>query len=195
MGSLTAAKLAGGPGRAGGRYTSGGVGVWMACADTFDAMGIGTSTYLLLGGNEGDPVHTLARAEEAIATHIGAIRSRSRDYWTEPWGFTDHRLFLNRALLVETGLAPEAVLQEALAIEAELGRVRVPGAGYTARTIDIDLLLYGDCVVEAPGLVVPHPRLHERAFALAPLADIAPDRHHPVLRRSVLELLNDLGRE
>jgi 2-amino-4-hydroxy-6-hydroxymethyldihydropteridine diphosphokinase len=155
---------------------------------------MGEDAYLLLGGNTGDPRRTLGLALAAIAERIGPVRARSRDHWTEPWGFTDARPFLNIAVHVETALSPEAVLAESLAIEDGLGRVRVSGQGPAPRPIDIDLLLYGGCIVEGPGVVVPHPRLHERAFALAPLADIAPDLVHPASGRTVIELLNAMRR-
>lgn len=156
-------------------------------------MSFGLDAYLLLGGNTGDPVATFRSAIVLIEARIGRVLARSRDHWTEPWGFTDERPFLNVALRVSTGLAPEHLLAECLSIEAELGRTRSPGAGPGPRPIDIDVLLYGHCVVSGPDLVVPHPRLHERAFALSPLADIAPAGVHPLLERSVLALLNDLG--
>ena len=160
---------------------------------TFARMGQGERVLLLLGGNTGDPVGTLTRAEAAIAMRCGPVLARSRDHWTEPWGFADTRLFLNRALLMETRLAPEVLLQECLAIEGELGRIRVPGEGMTARPIDIDILLHGQLHIKAPMLHVPHPLLQERRFALAPAADIAPAFMHPVLRCTVLELLNNLS--
>jgi 2-amino-4-hydroxy-6-hydroxymethyldihydropteridine diphosphokinase len=156
-------------------------------------MGTGMDAYLLLGGNTGDPVYTVGAAITRIEERIGRVVARSRDHWTEPWGFTDDRLFLNVALRVSTCLAPEHVLEECLAIEADLGRVRVPGVGPGPRPIDIDLLLFGGLVVTGPGVEVPHPRLDQRTFALAPLADIAPAMVHPVNGRSVLALLNDLG--
>ncbi len=147
---------------------------------------------LLLGGNIGDVRTTLSKAEENIASRIGPVLSRSRDHWTEPWGFEDDRLFLNRALLVESAHDPMRLMEECLAIERELGRTRDGALGYSARTIDIDILFIGDRVITDPGLTVPHPRVQDRAFALGPAADIAPDLVHPVLRRSVLELLNDV---
>ncbi|MCC7502184.1 MAG: 2-amino-4-hydroxy-6-hydroxymethyldihydropteridine diphosphokinase [Flavobacteriales bacterium] len=155
-------------------------------------MGTEVDAYLLLGGNEGSPLVALADAEALIGERIGAVRAHSRDHWTEPWGFEDPRLFLNRALCVTTTLAPEALLMEALAIEARLGRKRSEGPRYVSRPIDIDVLFFGDAVLDLPLLKVPHPRLQQRAFALAPLADIAPALVHPFLGRSVLHLLNDL---
>ncbi len=147
---------------------------------------------LLLGGNMGDPRLKLAHAEALIAARAGRIVARSRDHWTEPWGFTDERLFLNRALLLETHLEPEALMAVLLGIEAKLGRTRDPERRNAARVIDIDILLIGDRVMDTPCLQVPHPRMHERAFVLEPAADIAPDWMHPVLKKTVLHLLHEL---
>ena len=147
---------------------------------------------LLLGGNIGEVSVTMDRAEAMINEQAGSVLSRSRDHWTEPWGFQDERLFLNRALVVRTDLLPSDLLQRCLAIEFQLGRARTAGPGHSSRTIDIDLLLCGDRVISTPELTVPHPRMHERAFALAPAADVAPDCWHPVLERTVLNLLNDV---
>lgn len=149
---------------------------------------------LLLGGNIGDVSATLKRAEAMLEQRAVRILSRSRDHWTKPWGFRDERLFLNRALIVRPDLSPEPLLHECLAIERELGRTRSDAPGYTARTIDIDLLLIGDRIITSPDLILPHPRMHERSFALAPAADVAPDWIHPGLHRSVLDLLNDVLR-
>jgi 2-amino-4-hydroxy-6-hydroxymethyldihydropteridine diphosphokinase len=152
----------------------------------------GMDVILLLGGNVGEPIATLGRAEELIGERLGKVLARSRDHWTEPWGFADDRLFLNRALLISTEHEPRAVLNACLDIEHALGRKRSAAPGYTARTIDIDLLFFGDHVADEPGLHIPHPRVHERAFALGPVADIAPALLHPTLHRSVLDLLNDV---
>jgi 2-amino-4-hydroxy-6-hydroxymethyldihydropteridine diphosphokinase len=147
---------------------------------------------LLLGGNIGEVSATLYRAEAMLGEQAGTVLSRSRDHWTEPWGFHDERLFLNRALLVRTGRSPESLLEQCLDIERQLGRTRERGQGYAARTIDIDLLLCEDRVISSPALTIPHPRMHERAFALAPAADVAPDRIHPLLHRTMLTLLKDV---
>jgi len=149
---------------------------------------------LLLGGNIGDVRTTLDRAEVMLGEMSAKVLARSRDHWTEPWGFQDDRLFLNRALVVQTDLSPQDLLGECLAIEREFGRMRTGGQRYSARTVDIDLLLCGDQVIASADLTLPHPRMHERAFALAPAADVAPDWHHPILRRTVLKLLNDVLR-
>ena len=153
-----------------------------------------TGAVLLLGGNLGEVNATLAAAERAIGERAGGIRARSRDHWTRAWGFKDERLFLNRAVLIDTHQEPRALLSALLGIEADLGRVRSSGPGYHARTIDIDILLFGDEVIDEEDLRIPHPRVHERGFALAPAADIVPHWSHPVLHRTVLELLDDLHR-
>lgn len=157
-------------------------------------MSQGEEALLLLGGNVGHPQRTMARAEALIADRCGTILARSRDHWTEPWGFADDRLFLNRALLLRTALPPLDLMAQLLRIEAELGRQRSEGARYGPRTIDIDILLIGERFLDLPGLQVPHPRLAERAFALEPAADIAPGWRHPLLGRTVLALSDDLRR-
>ena len=149
---------------------------------------------LLLGGNIGDVSATMERADEMIGEQVGTVLSRSRDHWTEPWGFQDDRLFLNRALVVGTELSPQSLLEKCLDIERRLGRTKDGGERYSARTVDIDLLLCEDQVISSPDLLLPHPRMHERTFALAPAADVAPDWSHPLLNRTVLTLLNDVLR-
>jgi 2-amino-4-hydroxy-6-hydroxymethyldihydropteridine diphosphokinase len=170
----------------------------MGGPDSFGAVASRYEALLLLGGNVGDMKSTFSVVESMI-THpegpIGAaMTARSRDHWTEPWGFSDERLFLNRALLVSTTLEPLDLLGELLTIEQALGRNRSNERRYASRTIDIDILLIGDQVIDTPALHLPHPRLHERAFALAPAADVAPLWVHPKLDRTVIELLNDLRR-
>lgn len=145
---------------------------------------------LLLGANRGNPHATFARATTLIEDRIGTILAASRDHWTAPWGFEDDHLFLNRALLVELRHDPREVMDKLLAIELELGRIRNGGQRFTPRTIDIDVLFIGGTILHAPNLEVPHPRVHERAFALGPAADIVPGLVHPVLQRTVLELLD-----
>lgn len=151
---------------------------------------------LLLGGNVGDVKRTLQQASVAISERIGRVLTTSRDHWTTPWGFADERLFLNQALLVDTALAPDDLMRTCLNIERDLGRVRSAAPDgkkvYEARSIDIDVLLIGDQVIHTELLHVPHPRVHERAFALSPAADVVPGWVHPLLGRSVLSLLHDV---
>jgi len=127
--------------------------------------------YVGVGANLGDREATIRKAVELLGEDVVAV-SRLRE--TEPWGYADQPPFLNGAILVETERTPRALLERLLAVERELGRTR-DGPRYGPRTIDLDLLLYGDRVVDEPGLAVPHPRLHERAFALEPLLDLDPD--------------------
>jgi 2-amino-4-hydroxy-6-hydroxymethyldihydropteridine diphosphokinase len=132
-----------------------------------------TTAFIGLGSNLGDRERLLRDAAELIgATRLSAIIE------TEPWGHKDQPLFLNAVAEVETALEPQPFLTYLLDVESRLGRERV-GPRWGARTIDLDLLLYGDRIVDEPGLVVPHPRLLERLFVLVPLAELAPDLEIP----------------
>jgi 2-amino-4-hydroxy-6-hydroxymethyldihydropteridine diphosphokinase len=126
-----------------------------------------------LGANLGDPAAALREAFEALA-RLPATRllAASRLYRTPAWGRTDQPDYVNAAALLETALDPQALLAALLDIERRAGRVR-DGDRWGPRTLDLDLLLYDDRVIDLPGLRVPHPHLHERAFALVPLAEIA----------------------
>jgi 2-amino-4-hydroxy-6-hydroxymethyldihydropteridine diphosphokinase len=129
-----------------------------------------TRAYVGLGSNLGDREATIRRA----ADRIGAVRlSTIRE--TEPWGYADQPAFLNAVAELETQLTPRELLDLLLSVERDLGRERGTGPRYGPRTIDLDLLVYGDEIVNEPGLTVPHPHLHERRFALEPLEELDPD--------------------
>jgi 2-amino-4-hydroxy-6-hydroxymethyldihydropteridine diphosphokinase len=130
-----------------------------------------------LGGNVGDVRTTLDRAVAAFCDGIDVrLVAQSSDYRTPPWGVEDQPAFVNRCIVVDTALAPHALLDRALIVERTLGRDRAHERRWGPRAIDIDLLAYDDDAVDEPGLTLPHPRLLERAFVLVPLAEIAPDR-------------------
>ncbi|WP_026868425.1 2-amino-4-hydroxy-6-hydroxymethyldihydropteridine diphosphokinase [Inquilinus limosus] len=143
-----------------------------------------------LGTNLGDRVANLHRAIAWLRRTV-AVEALSAVYETAPMYDTDQPAFLNMCVAARTGLGPEALLARLKAAEAEIGRV--PSRPNGPRLIDIDLLLYGDRVVDRPELVVPHPRMAERGFVLAPAADVAAGWRHPVDGRSVGELLQALG--
>ena len=144
--------------------------------------------YLLLGSNLGNRKEILDKAIELINDKIGVIISKSKDYETKPWGVTDQPDFLNLAISIYTTLKPLEILQQTQAIENQLGRVRKEKWG--ARLIDIDIMFYGNEIINEPNLKVPHPLMQERDFALIPLSEIAPHFVHPVLGKTVLELRN-----
>lgn len=146
--------------------------------------------YLLLGSNLGDRQKRVEEAGKMIAKSIGNIIQSSGLYQTASWGNTDQPDFINQVLWVKTELTAGEVLAKALAIEIQLGRVRHEKWG--SRLIDIDILFYGDAVIQEPDLQVPHPHLHERAFVLIPLQEIAPDLLHPVLQKTVRQLVANL---
>ncbi len=153
----------------------------------------GVTAYLGLGSNLGDREDNLRRALSLLGER-GEVTSLSSVYETEPWGYAEQPSFLNMACGFRTSLSPRGLLALAQDVEARLGRV--PTVRYGPRTMDVDILLYGDLVVDTPELRIPHPGIPERAFVLAPLVEIAPDAEHPVLRRAIGAMLEDApGRE
>jgi 2-amino-4-hydroxy-6-hydroxymethyldihydropteridine diphosphokinase len=146
--------------------------------------------YLLLGGNLGNRQKYLDDTRAMIQQLIGPVVKHSSIYETEPWGFLHETCFFNQVLQVESGLSPEELLKTIKTIEQNSGRVRSVGS-YAARTMDIDILFYDDLVFTGHRLTIPHPRLHERKFTLVPLNEIAPDLIHPVLIKTIRQLLAD----
>jgi 2-amino-4-hydroxy-6-hydroxymethyldihydropteridine diphosphokinase len=147
--------------------------------------------YLGLGSNLGDRRAEIGRAIDALAK-LGVVRASSPLFETDPEGGADQPTYLNAAVRLETELSARALLQACLSIERAQGRVRPVGASKASRTIDIDLLLYGEAVIEESGLRVPHPALLSRPFVRIPLAHVAlADLHHPISGESLAKCAPD----
>ena len=148
-----------------------------------------STAYLLIGGNLGNRTAYLQQATQLIREFCGNIVHSSAIYETAAWGLTDQPSFYNQALAVETTLAPETLMQQLLEIEEQMGRQRTVKMG--PRIIDLDILLIDGLVISSRLLTLPHPALPLRRFALLPLAEIAPAVIHPVLQKSISQLLEE----
>lgn len=147
------------------------------------------TVYIALGTNLGERSANLDSALASLPPVVN-ILSCSPVYETPPWGYLHQSSFLNQVVKCETHLTPEELLDYLKAIEKRLGRK--PTFLYGPRTIDLDILFFDDMVFETPSLIIPHPRLEERAFVLVPLADLDSDMKHPVSRKSIIELLESV---
>jgi len=143
--------------------------------------------YILLGSNEGNREERLEQARAALSKNCGPILKSSSLYETAAWGLQDQPDFLNQAICLQTELSPESLLRSTQQTEQDLGRQRHIKWGQ--RTIDIDILLYNDAVVQQPDLVIPHPYMQDRRFVMTPMAEIAAGKIHPLLGQSMKELL------
>ena len=150
--------------------------------------------YLGLGSNEGDRQQLMQMAIELLSDELGNPVKLSTVIETQPVGFSSPNPFLNMVALFSTDIPPMELLEITERVERRLGRMKKTqrGGAYSDRPMDIDILIYGDRVIESERLTVPHPRMHERSFVLAPLAEIAPSLVHPTLGKSILELNSNI---
>jgi 2-amino-4-hydroxy-6-hydroxymethyldihydropteridine diphosphokinase len=145
--------------------------------------------YLLIGGNMGNREDFLAKSRGLINDHCGKIIKQSSLFETAAWGVEDQSAFVNQAIQIETHLKAEELLKKILSIEEELGRKRE--VKYGPRIIDIDILLFNDAILKSEGLTIPHPEMQKRRFVLVPLCEIAANDFHPVLKKSISQLLKE----
>jgi 2-amino-4-hydroxy-6-hydroxymethyldihydropteridine diphosphokinase len=146
--------------------------------------------FLLLGSNLGDRQYFLQQAISLIEKNIAPVEKQSSVYETQSWGKADAPDYLNQVITLETNLNAPEVLHKVLEVELMLGREREEKWG--SRTIDIDMLFYGDEIINTDNLQIPHPELHKRRFTLEPLAEIDPGFIHPVLKKTISEIKNEL---
>ena len=149
------------------------------------------NVYLLIGGNMGDRMANLAAARDSINIECGRILSTSSIYETEAWGYKEQNAFLNQALVIQTSLQANALMDSILKIEIALGRKREIPLG--PRIIDIDIIYYNDEIINSSTLTIPHPSMAQRKFVLMPLTEIAPNYRHPILLKTNEILLKECG--
>ncbi len=149
--------------------------------------------YLCLGSNIGDKIGYLQQAVKLLtATGMVTVVRSSAFYETEPWGNKNLDWFVNAVIEVKTKLSPRELLDLCKNTEIQMGRQKATTKEYEARNIDIDILFYGDLIVDEPDLKIPHEHLHERAFEIVPLLELIPDYEHPKYKKSLLQLHEDL---
>ncbi|MBW6535358.1 MAG: 2-amino-4-hydroxy-6-hydroxymethyldihydropteridine diphosphokinase [Mariniphaga sp.] len=144
--------------------------------------------FLGIGGNTGNKRMNFQKVHFSVENELGKILRQSSVYETVPWGFSANENFWNQVFLIETELQPDEILVKINRIEKAFGRKREPGK-YTSREMDVDILYFADWVIETEKLTIPHPLLYKRMFVLAPLAEIAPEFRHPVLKKTNRQLL------
>jgi len=144
--------------------------------------------YLLLGGNLGDKSLIFKETTQLLNELVGQITHQSHIYETEPWGFESSDMFWNQVIELSVSISPQEILNLTQQIEQKLGRTR-DTQQYDSRIIDIDILFYDNQIISLDNLTVPHPRIQERKFVLVPLNEIAPNLIHPVLQKSIGQLL------
>ncbi|GAB5416233.1 MAG: 2-amino-4-hydroxy-6-hydroxymethyldihydropteridine diphosphokinase [Crocinitomicaceae bacterium] len=150
---------------------------------------MGTIVYLSLGSNLGDRAGIIREALQKIDARCGTLEKVSKYYETEPWGFETDQQFLNICASITTSLSPSELLKTLQSIEKELGRKRVNQLSYTSRTIDIDIISFGQSIVENIILKVPHPEFIHRNFVLIPLLEIAPNFIHPKTAKTIQQII------
>lgn len=147
--------------------------------------------FILLGTNLGNRKENLRTALMNITENCGTIILRSNIYETDPWGFETEHFFLNQVVQIETSFNPNELLDKLLIIESQMGRERLT-KGYSSRKIDLDILYFNSEIIQSEKLTIPHPRMHERNFTMTPMAEIAPNFVHPVLKISQQQILNKI---
>jgi 2-amino-4-hydroxy-6-hydroxymethyldihydropteridine diphosphokinase len=149
--------------------------------------------FLMLGSNIGDKLANLLQATKALGGDAGEILKASSIYESEPWGFIHPDLFYNQVLILQTNFNAEELLSKILEIEEGMGRTRNKKDEYQARTIDIDILLYNNQIIQTQNLTVPHPKIAERRFVLLPLMDMNPELLHPVSGLTIWQMFRECG--